>query len=82
VNFAVQNDCEMPAAIEKLNYLLSVSRQLRPPRLGIRVLFESAQVSAFEAEIDLLVGTWTVSNDIVKSYGGLVEHQWLRHWLV
>jgi hypothetical protein len=81
VNFAVQNDCEMPAAIEKLNYLLSVSRQLRPPRLGIRVLFESAQVSAFEAEIDLLVGTWTVS--MISS--SLTEGLWNAsgcHWLV
>jgi hypothetical protein len=53
MNLPVHDDRDLCAVFEKLHNLLAFSGQRRPPRFGIRILFQSAQVSVFEAEIDL-----------------------------
>jgi hypothetical protein len=54
VGFSIHNDSDISAVFEELHNLFAFSGQLCPTRFGVGILFQSAQVSVFKAEIDLL----------------------------
>jgi hypothetical protein len=53
VTFSIDYDRDVSAGFQKLHHGLAFTRHFCPPRFGIRILFQSAEFSAFEAEIDL-----------------------------